>query len=210
MLSVIGVAKDFHHINIWFEDIKPFGIRHQGQPMNVARIRLVPSMAATTIGQMKAIWKEFEPNLPFSGFFYTERVYNMAKFFTMGSKIVGFVGFLTILISCMGLLGMVIYSVEGRVKEVGIRKVLGAGEGNLVWHLSKGFLLLLGIAIAIAVPLSMFGAKLWLNNFLLQVPLSFSLLLSGVSIMLALGGMTVVSQTFLAARKNPVHALKNE
>ena len=74
----------------------------------------------------------------------------------MGSRIIGFIGFLTILISCLGLLGMVVYTVEGKLKEMGIRKVLGASEGNIIWQLSKGFLILLSIAILIAVPLTIF------------------------------------------------------
>ena len=89
----------------------------------------------------------------------------MAKFFRMGSSIIGFVGVLTIIISCMGLLGMVVYTIEGKLKEVGVRKVLGASTGNINWHLSKGFFLLLGIAILIAVPFTIFAANLWLQNF---------------------------------------------
>lgn len=127
----------------------------------------------------------------------------------MGSSIIGFVGFLTIVISCLGLLGMVVYVVEGKLKEVSIRKVLGASEGMLVWQFLKKLLLLLGIAIFIAVPLTVFAANLWLNNFLLRIWVGPGIVGSGIAILLLLGLLTVMSQTFWAALSNPVKSLKS-
>ena len=150
-LSVIGVTKDFHHDNIWFGKIQPFGFRHGGDYASTANIRLNGTNTSETIQAIHGIWDEFSPQQSIQSYFTDERVYYMSKFFKMGSRIIGFVGFLTILISCLGLLGMVVYTIEGRLKEVGIRKVLGASEGNLNWQLAKGFLVLLSIAILIAV-----------------------------------------------------------
>ncbi|MEM9850137.1 MAG: FtsX-like permease family protein, partial [Bacteroidota bacterium] len=157
-----------------------------------------------------AVWDELSPNESMFAFLVTDRIYHLSKFFQMGSKIIGFVGMLTILIACMGLLGMVIYTVEGRIKEVGIRKVLGASERNVIWQLSKGFILLLGIAVVVAVPLTLFGANLWLQNFALRVSVRPSMILSGIAILSLLGILTVVSQTYLAAKANPVESLRNE
>ncbi len=128
----------------------------------------------------------------------------------MGSQIISFVGFLAIIIACLGLLGMVVYTVEGKIKEVGIRKVLGASEVNIIWHLSKGFLLLLAIAMILAIPLVLFGADLWLQNFVLRVTISPWMILLGGGILVILGLSTVISQTYLAARTNPADTLRND
>jgi putative ABC transport system permease protein len=210
-LSIIGVAKDFHHNNIRFSPIKPFVLRNKSERAQNAYLRLDEGAnKQETLAALQAVWAEMSPQKPWFAFYLEERVYNMAKFFRMGSSIIGFVGFLTIVIACLGLLGMVVYTVEGKVKEVGIRKVLGASDGNIVWQLSKGCLLLLGIAIAAAVPLTLFVANLWLNNFLLRISVSPVLVGSGVAMLLLLGLVPVLSQTWWAARANPVKSLRSE
>ena len=123
---------------------------------------------------------------------------------------IGFVGFLSILIACMGLLGIVIYTTESKMKEVGIRKILGASKKSLVWKLSKSFFLLLGIAIVIATPLTIAGANMWLQNFAYQMTITPILVLSGITIILIVGLGTVVSQTYLAASANPVDSFRSE
>ncbi|MBE2206336.1 MAG: ABC transporter permease [Saprospiraceae bacterium] len=209
-LSIIGVTKDFHHDNIWFSPIKPFVLRNKSERAYNAYLRLSEANQRETLASLHAIWSELSPQKNWYGFYLEERVYNMAKFFRMGSSIIGFVGFLTIVIACLGLLGMVVYVVEGSVKEVGIRKVLGAGEARLVWQLSKGFLLLMCIAVFIAVPLTVFAADMWLNNFLMRISVEVEMVALGISIVLFLGLLTVMSQTYWAARANPIEAIKNE
>lgn len=105
---------------------------------------------------------------------------------------------------------MVIYTVEGRMKEVSIRKVLGASKSSIVWQLSKGFFFLLSMAAVIAIPLTIASANLWLNNFINRIIIGPMIILSGLSILLLLGLLTVVSQTYLAAGANPAETLKNE
>jgi len=210
LVTVIGVTADFHHDNIWFEPIKPYGFRQNGTFPLTANIRLNDANVSETVKAVHASWATLSPNQSIRSFFTDERVYYMTKFFRMGSQIIGFIGFLTIIITCLGLLGMVIYTVEGRIKEVGIRKVLGASEGNIIWQLSKSFFWLFGIAIGIAVPLAYFGANLWLQNFLLRITLQPWMFLVSIGIMLTLGLLTVISQTYWAARSNPVESLRSE
>lgn len=209
-LNVIGVTADFYHDNIWFSPIQPFGIRHGGDFSRNAHIRLSGQNTPETITAIRQIWNTMDAKSPMLAFFVDERVYYLAKFFKMGSSIIGFVGFLTILIACLGLLGMVIYTVEGRMKEVGIRKVLGASKRSIIWQLSKGFFFLLSLAAVIAVPLTIASANLWLNNFINRIVIGPTIILSGLSILLLLGLLTVVSQTYLAAGANPAETLKNE
>jgi len=208
-LSVIGVSQDFNYDDIFFSPINPYGFR-LGNNLALANIHLNGNNTAETIQAIEATWDKLSPKQSIHSFYADERAYHLLKFFGMGSKIIGFVGFLTILISCLGLLGMVIYTIEGRLKEVGIRKVLGASEGNLNWQLAKGFFVLLGIAIIIAVPLTMFLSNLWLQNFIIRINIGFEIILLGVGIILFLALITIFSQTRLAVKTNPVNVLKNE
>ncbi|MEO1260979.1 MAG: ABC transporter permease [Bacteroidota bacterium] len=209
-LTVIGVTDDFRHDNIWFSDIQPFGFMEGKNIARSANIRLNGVELSTTVNSIHQIWDELSPNKSINGYFTDTRVYYMSKFFRMGSMIIGFVGILTIIISCMGLLGMVVYTIEGKLKEVGVRKVLGASTANLNWHLSKGFFLLLGIAIFIAVPLVLFVGNMWLQNFSLRIAIAPWMILAGVGIILMLAVVTVFTQTNSAARTNPVHILRDE
>ena len=209
-LSVIGVTRDFHYDNIWFSPGQPFVLRSNPLSAFNACVRLSGIQTAETVAAIHNAWEELAPGTPCIARFSDEQVYFLAKFFRMGSRIIGFVGFLTILISCMGLLGMVVYTVEGKVKEVGIRKVLGAGAGDVMWHLSKGFVWLLGISIVIAVPVTMLAANLWLDFFPLRTTVGPTLIGAGIAILLVLGILTVLSQTFYAALANPVKSLRGE
>ncbi|MFK8007619.1 MAG: FtsX-like permease family protein [Saprospiraceae bacterium] len=208
-LTVIGVTKDFYYDNIYFGKLNPFALR-LGNKFGVANISLSEANTSATIQSIHQALNEISPQESMTTFFTDQKAYHLSKFFRIGSSIIGFVGFLTILISCLGLLGMVVYAVEGRLKEVGIRKVLGASERNLNWQLAKGFFLLLAIAILIAVPLTFFLSNLWLQNFLIRTDITFWMIAAGVGIILFLAFVTILSQTHLAARKNPVNVLKDE
>ncbi|MFK7774143.1 MAG: FtsX-like permease family protein [Saprospiraceae bacterium] len=208
-LTVIGVTQDFHYENIYFGKLNPFALR-LGNKFGVANISLSEANTSATIQSIHQAINEISPQESMTTFFTDDRAYHLSKFFRIGSSIIGFVGFLTILISCLGLLGMVVYVVEGRLKEVGIRKVLGASERNLNWQLAKGFFLLLGIAILLAVPLTVFLSNLWLQNFLIRTEITFWMISTGVGIILFLAFITIFSQTHFAARTNPVNILKDE
>jgi len=209
-LKVIGITKDFHHDNIWFSTIQPFALRQGGNFQNKLDIRIKEGTDSETLKAIRDTWDGLSPNTGITSFFTDTRMYHLDKFFRMGSSIIGFIGFLTIIISCMGLLGMVIYTVEGRLKEVGIRKILGASEGSLNWHLAKSFMILLGIAILIATPLTILVANLWLDNFVIRMSISPWMIIVGIGIILGMALLTVFSQTSFAARSNPVDVLRNE
>ena len=105
---------------------------------------------------------------------------------------------------------MSIYNVESRTKEVGVRKVVGAKVSDLIFLLSKGFLLLLIIAVAIATPLTYFVNSLWLRMIAYRVELGVNVMALGILILLALGLITIGSQAIRAAIRNPIIALRDE
>ncbi|MEM1136060.1 MAG: FtsX-like permease family protein, partial [Bacteroidota bacterium] len=113
-------------------------------------------------------------------------------------------------IACLGMLGMATYAAERRKKEVGIRKVLGANDLNVVFLLSKAFLKILLISIVIGTPLSFFLNNLWLQNFPNRVGFGFGTISLGTGILLILGLIMIGSQTISASKGKPVNSLKNE
>ncbi len=209
-LSILGVAADFHHDQIWWEPIQYFGIRNNISSLKNANLRLSDDNTEAVVSQVHQLMGTLVPNDLVSAYFMEERIYFMTKFFKMGSRIIGFIGGLIILISCMGLLGMVIYNIEGKVKEVGIRKVLGASARNITWQLSRSYLLLLGVAILVAVPIAVLGGNIWLQFFYLRTSIQPLLILSGVALILGISMLTVLSQTWFAAQSNPANSLRNE
>ncbi len=124
--------------------------------------------------------------------------------------VIGFIASLAIVIACLGLLGMATYTAERRTKEVGIRKVLGAGEFALALLLSRGFLTTLAVSVAIGAPLSYFVNNLWLQNFPNRVDFGVPTIFWGSLALLILGLLTIGSQTLRAAQRNPVDTLRSE
>lgn len=124
--------------------------------------------------------------------------------------ILGVIASLAIMISCLGLLGMAMYSIETRMKEISVRKVLGSSNQQLIVLLSKGFLKLLIIAVMTGTPLAIFMNNLWLQQIAYHTDITFGVAAIAAMILLFLGGATIGSQTLRAAYMNPVDNLKNE
>ncbi len=126
-------------------------------------------------------------------------------------KVIGFLAFLAVCISSMGLFGMVVFTTETRLKEISIRKVLGASEGKLIFLLSRGFILLLSIAAGIALPITyLFFDKVVLANFVYHDPIGWPEMLIGFLSVMGIAFLMVGSQTFKVARSNPAEVLKRE
>ena len=125
-------------------------------------------------------------------------------------NIVALSSFLALSIACLGLLGIATYTIETRIKEVSIRKILGATDEQLIYQLSKSFFSLLIIAIVISVPLAWLANNLWLEQIAYRTPISFGVIASAVGILLFVGLTTIGSQTWRASSVNPVDNLRSE
>jgi putative ABC transport system permease protein len=125
-------------------------------------------------------------------------------------NILGVISFLAIMISCLGLLGMATYTIETRMKEISVRKVLGSTDRELVLLLSRGFFNMLLIAVFIGVPVAWFVNNLWLEFMAYHTEINVGVVSIGVLILFALGAITIGSQTLRAAYANPVDNLKSE
>ena len=162
------------------------------------------------LASLEEQWQSLDKVHPFEHSFYEDEVAEAEKIYILLVKIVGFAGLLSVVISCLGLLGMAIFNTQARRKEVSIRKVLGASVWQVIFLLSRGFIWLIGLATLIALPLVYVGSNYWLDNFAYRIQLGPAVLLPGVVIILLAGLLTIGSQTLKAAHTNPADSLRME
>jgi len=209
-LIISGVVEDFNNQTIQSE-IRQFAFRHQPQKAGVLNLKLATTDVVATRNKLKEAWEEYDKVHEFNASFYEDRIEDAYAMFSILFKIVGFLAFLTICIATLGLLGMGIYTAETRLKEISVRKVLGATEASLVKLLSKSFMWLLILAAAIAIPVTYFiFDSLILAGQVNKAPIGIFELSIGVIIIFAIGFMTIGSQTWKAAKANPANTLRNE
>ena len=205
-----GVMKDFHYAQIE-NGIESFGFRYRPGDYDFLNLKVNSTDLVGTIKKLEAAWAEIDTVHEFSATFYDERIERAYAQYSIMFTIVGFLAFLTISIASLGLLGMAVYTAETRLKEISIRKVLGATEGNLVKLLTKGFMWLLVIAAAIAVPATYFlFDSVVLADSVNKQSIGAIELLSGVVLIFTIGLLTIGSQTWKAARSNPAETLRSE
>ncbi|NJN43096.1 MAG: FtsX-like permease family protein [Flammeovirgaceae bacterium] len=209
-VRVLGVVKDFNFQPLR-EKIDPFFFRYNPNYFAYANVKIASDDITSTLLRMDAIWKNLSPDQSFEAKFLDAHVEEMSLSIRSMIKIFGFLGLLAITISCLGLLAVVISTSESRIKEMGIRKIMGANVLNLAYNLSRGFLKLIGIAILIATPLAyFFFDKLFLRIEYYRASIGALEILSGVLVLVILVVVTVGGQTFRIARINPVDTLKYE
>jgi putative ABC transport system permease protein len=124
--------------------------------------------------------------------------------------IVSYISFLAVSLACLGMLGMAMYSTQTRIKEIGVRKVMGATSNQITLLLSRSFLILLGIAAVIGTPIGYFFGDLFLQTYAYKINITPLLILSAIMIVGVLGVITIGSQTWKAASSNPVKSLRYE
>jgi putative ABC transport system permease protein len=211
---IIGVIKDFHQKSL-HEPIKPLALGSWTNSERNFNILLQSPGVTTgnwskTIGQIEKSWKGIYPNDDFTYSFFDE---DIAKYYEEEKNISSLLQWATglaVFISCLGLLGLVIYTTTQRTKEIGVRKVLGATASQIVSLISLDFILLVLIAFIVAAPVAWFGVNKWLQNFAYRTQISWWVFLLACVVMVAIALLTLSLQTIRAAIANPVKSLKSE
>jgi putative ABC transport system permease protein len=208
--QIVGVVKDFHFHSL-HDKIQPL-ILGMGKNnwYSTIIVRTEAGKTKAAIDGLKKLCADLNPAFPFSYKFSDEEYAKLYKSDqVIGNLSVIFAG-LAIFISCLGLLGLSIFTATQRVKEIGIRKVLGASVGSLFTLLSKEFLMLVALAFAIAAPLGWWAMDSWLDNFAYRTPIPWWVFgISGVlALLIALA--TVCMQAIKSAYANPVTSLRSE
>ena len=210
-LTIIGVMKDFQYSRANNQVSKEIVFRYSKKDSRLMNVKLQSNDLIATHAKMEAIWKKIDPVHPFEAHFYNEQIEEAFAGLSATVKLAGFLAFLAICIASLGLLGMVVFTTEIRLKEISIRKVMGASEGKLLYLLGKGFVLLLLIATAISMPIVIFFfEKVVFPNTANHAPLNIFEMLLGVLAILILALIMIGSQTLKAAKSNPAEVLKNE
>jgi putative ABC transport system permease protein len=209
---VIGIVQDFHFQSLR-EEIEPLVLayhRNPIHPIDYYTARITPHAIPGTLARLKAVLLQADPEEPFEYHFLDQQ---LARFYledTRRQTLLIWVSVATIFIACLGLFGLATYSTEQRIKEIGVRKVLGAGVVNLVALLSKDFLKLVLIANGIAFPIAWWATTRWLQAYAYHIDLKgwMFALAGGLAVGIAL--LTVSFQSVKAALMNPVKSLRNE
>ncbi len=208
--EVVGVIKDFRFKLLFEQDkIAPLIISNTKEFM-YANVKISSKNVGATISRLEEKWKNIDPVHQFRYAFYEDQLKaTHSGIFDMVS-ILGFLAFLSIVIACLGLFGMAVYSVERRTKEIGIRKVLGAGSISLILNLSESFLKVLVVSVLIGAPSSYYLNQLWLNNIPNRVDFRLDIVFLSTAITFMLGLFTISSQTIRAALTDPVNSLRGD
>ena len=205
---IVGVVKNFN-FNSLRENVTPLALMYSEQNGSIA-FRIDTRNAAKLINKIEATYKKMAPGQPFTYSFMNEdfnRIYMAEQ--RIGNISVTF-SILAIVIACLGLFGLVTYAAEQRIREIGIRKVLGASIGNIVSMLSMDFLKLVFIASVIAFPVAWYFMNSWLQDFAYRIHISWWIFAMAGFIALLIALITVSFQAIRAALMNPVKSLRTE
>ena len=207
--TVIGVVRDFH-LRSLHEEIEPIFICKWQDKWNWLSVKIAPENISSTMDFMESKWKQFIPNRPFESWFLSEY---LEEFYLKEIEIFSVLEIFTLLaffVACMGLFGLANFSVEQRIKEIGIRKVLGANLVDIFTLLSKEFLKLIAIAYVLALPLAYYAGEQWLQSFAYRINQSILVFIigavSGIIVTLSIVGY----QAGKAWSEDPVKMLRQE
>jgi putative ABC transport system permease protein len=213
-IPIVGVLADFHTKSTHVA-IKPLAYSTNRQSSSgTYNIALDPAAGGAgwqqTLDRIRTEWKSIYPEDEFSYTFFDESIAEFYKSERNIARLLTWATGLAILISCLGLLGLVIYTTNQRVKEIGIRKVLGASITQLVSLLSKDFVRLVLLAFLVAAPLTWWGVYRWLEGFAYRTEISWWIFVLGGSIMMLIALFTLSIQIVRSAMANPVKNLRTE
>ncbi len=207
--TIIGVVKDFNFKSV-HKKIEPVIIYIDPENFYEISVRLDPGIQNEHVKAVENVFKKFNPDRPFEYSFLNEDIDNLYRDEQRIGKIFSYLSMLSIFISCLGLLGIVMFVTEQRAKEIALRKVMGASEIHLVWLLSSEFIVLVIIAFFFATPAMYYASSLWLKNFAYKIELGIWIFLSSGIICLAIAWLTVGYKSYRVSRSNPIGPLRSE
>ncbi len=207
---VVGVIKDFI-LESPYENVKPFMVKGPKNVGGVIHIKLNASNSTKqNLAGVEKIFKKYNPAYPFEFHFvdqeYAQKFSDEKLTGTLASLFAG----LTIFISCLGLFGLAAYMAENRIKEIGVRKILGASVAGIATLLSKDFVKLVMIAIIIAIPVSWWAMHSWLQGYHYRINISWVTFFFAGSMAMLIALLTVSYQAIKAGMANPVKSLRSE
>ena len=206
---IVGVVKDYH----WEPMLKPLTpmlLRVRPADYQYAYVKIISPRPGEVVNNIRKEWKEYDPLREFKGGFLSQEMNEFYTFLFDISKILMLIALMAISITGLGLLGMISMRVRSHIKELGIRKVLGATPSHLFYAVGREFIWLIGISLTLAIPLAIWVNGLWINNLAKRNPISFYNVAPAVLILMAFSFLMILWQVIRALRENPIAALKSE
>lgn len=207
---ITGIAKDFNFNSLHYKIETLFMVSFKDNGLRQLSAKINGARATEAIAFIRSVWMKELPDVPFEYQFLDDHFSEVYRVDSQVSSVVSILAVLIIIISCLGLFGLASYSAEKRVKEIGVRKVLGASVQNIVLLLSSHFIRLVIIANIIAWPIALYIINKWLQGFAYRINIEWWVfaIAGGVSVIIAFA--TVSFQSIKAATANPVKSLRSE
>jgi ABC-type antimicrobial peptide transport system permease subunit len=206
---VVGVLKDFNDRSLR-DNLAPLLIATNSTMYRQASIKLPTANLASTMQSIQKIWEQTFPNYVYEYSFLDNKIEGFYKQETQLSQLYKIFAAIAIFLSCLGLYGLASFMAVQRVKEVGIRKVLGASAGNIVYLFSKEFIILIAIAFAISTPIAWYYMHQWLQDYAYRIHVSWWIFAAGGFVAIVIALVTISFQAIKAAMANPVKSLRTE
>ncbi len=206
---VVGVVKDFNDRSLR-QNLAPLLIATNSTMYRQASIKLSTTNIPSSMQSIKTIWEKTFPNQVYEYRFLDDKINSFYKQENQLSQLYKIFAAIAIFLSCLGLYGLASFMAVQRIKEVGIRKVLGATAGNIVYLFSKEFIVLIAIAFVIATPVAWYFMHQWLQDYVYRINISWWLFALAGTIAILIALLTVSVQAIKAAVANPVKSLRTE
>jgi putative ABC transport system permease protein len=206
---IVGVVKNFHWHSL-VDAHTPYLFEFYDDCRSYFSFRMNLSNIAESLAHIESTYKSFFPGNAFDYFFLEDEFNRQYKSDVQFGKLFFVFTVLAIFIACIGLFALVSYSTTLRIKEIGVRKILGANTGDLMILMSKEYFILLLIANVLAIPAVLYWGGIWLDNYAFRTDLSVELFLIPGLILIIISFLTVSHQTYFTARRNPVDSLRTE
>ena len=206
--TIIGVVRDFNFESLK-EQVAPLILSYDSSAW-VLYVRTRPGQAADAIAATRHFWQQYDGLYPFAYTFLSEDFDKMYRADQRIGVLFNVFALVAIIISCLGLFGLATYSAQMRIKEIGIRRVLGATVPQVTGLLAKDFVLLIALAFIIAAPVAGILMNSWLHNYAYRTQLSVALFAGTAVVIMTLALLTVCSQAIRAALTNPIKSLRTE
>ena len=206
--EVKGVVRDFHYASL-HSKVQPL-VLFPGGWSSTIMIKTTGTKTAGTLAFLEAKWKSIAPHRPFEYRFMDEDFQRLYVSEMRMSKVFGIFSGIAIVLACLGLFGLSAYSAQQRLKEIGVRKVLGASIFQIVILLSENFLKLVLIAFLIIVPVAWYATHVWLSDFAYRTEIGVGIFVAAALIVVLISLLTVSVQSIRAAVVNPVKSLRSE
>ncbi|UAM98891.1 ABC transporter permease [Polaribacter litorisediminis] len=208
--TIVGVVKDFHFSSMK-ESIFPLIIRSEGYAeFNTAFIKYTTDNVEQTLASLESLHSRLNPAFPFEYKFMDSEYDKLYKSESMFYTLSTFFSILAILISCLGLFGLVIFTAEQRTKEIGMRKVVGASVFEITSLITKDFIKLILVGIVIGVPIAWYFMNTWLTDYEYRIDMPWWIFIATGVLIISISLLTISYESIKAALANPVKSLRNE